>query len=121
VVLPDLPSIDTVNVTPCFVHSTLCASRILCSDIVGKCGQTQLNQGRCLIAIIKKTTYFGTGPSSGFLLQYLGTFLGFFFLLLFLLLCCIVHLEELVYFLFVFFFERLIPTLFFDFRLGIST
>jgi hypothetical protein len=27
VVLPELPSIDIVNVTTCFLHTTLCASR----------------------------------------------------------------------------------------------
>jgi hypothetical protein len=47
--------------------------RFVCKlDIVGKCSQTQLCQWRSWITIIRKTTCFGTGPSSGFLLKYLG-------------------------------------------------
>jgi hypothetical protein len=46
--------------------------RCVCKqDIVGKCSQTQLYQWRCLITIIRKTTCFGTGTLSGFLLKYL--------------------------------------------------
>jgi hypothetical protein len=47
--------------------------RCVCKlDIAGKCSQTQLYQWRCLVTIIRKTTCFGTGPSSGFRLKYLG-------------------------------------------------